>query len=359
MTQSTIEEEIADGDRQAKIACSGVWKIYGRHADERLADWLKTGMASMEIRDEALAVGLMPAVCDVSFHVPRGESFVIMGLSGSGKSTVVRCLCRLIDPSAGSILLDGRSVPDMSEAELIAMRRREIGMVFQNFGLLPHLTVLENVVFPLRIQGINRESREQRARETIELVGLAGREDSFPSELSGGQQQRVGVARSLAVDPDVWLLDEPFSALDPLIRRQMQDEFLRLQTILNKTVVFITHDFLEAVRLGERIAIMKEGRIVQIGSPAELILNPADDYVRAFTSEVPRSRVLTAGALVEPLAAGQNSDGPAVEASATLETLVAMVAGGMDAVTVTGSDRRVIGCITGPRLRSVLAEAGA
>ena len=239
------------------------------------------------------------------------------------------------------------------------MRRREIGMVFQNFGLLPHLTVLENVVFPLRIQGINRESREQRARETIELVGLAGREDSFPSELSGGQQQRVGVARSLAVDPDVWLLDEPFSALGPLIRRQMQDEFLRLQTILNKTVVFITHDFLEAVRLGERIAIMKEGRIVQIGSPAELILNPADDYVRAFTSEVPRSRVLTAGALVEPLAAGQNSDGPAVEASATLETLVAMVAGGMDAVTVTGSDGRVIGCITGPRLRSVLAEAGA
>ena len=202
-----------------------------------------------------------------------------MGLSGSGKSTIVRCLSRLVEPTSGHILLDGEDLLQASERQLIDLRRRAMGMVFQNFGLLPHLTVLDNVAFPLRIQGKTLSERHVRAREMIELVGLQGREASYPHQLSGGQQQRVGIARSLAVGPELWFLDEPFSALDPLIRRQMQDEFLRLQKMLNKTIVFITHDIIEAFRLADRIAIMREGEVIQIGRPVDIVLNPADDYV--------------------------------------------------------------------------------
>ena len=204
--------------------------------------------------------------------VSRGEIFVIMGLSGSGKSTLVRCLARLIEPTAGEVMFAGRNLLKASPKELIELRRHKMGMVFQHFALLPHLTVLDNVAFPLEIQGVARKDREARAREMTALVGLKGREHNLPQELSGGQQQRVGIARSLATDPDIWFLDEPFSALDPLIRREMQNEFLRLQSVLQKTIVFITHDFDEAIRLADRIAIMQEGRIVQIGTPEELVL---------------------------------------------------------------------------------------
>ena len=203
--------------------------------------------------------GHIPAVCDVSFDVPEGEIFVIMGLSGSGKSTVVRCLSRLVEPEAGVVLLDGEDLLKKTREELIEIRRHRMGMVFQHFGLLPHQTVLDNVAFPLRVQGLSVSEQRTRAQKMIDLVGLEGRESSYPRQLSGGQQQRVGIARSLAADPEVWLLDEPFSALDPLIRRQMQDEFLRLQKLLNKTIVFITHDFLEALKLADRIAIMNDG----------------------------------------------------------------------------------------------------
>ena len=237
--------------------------------------------------------GYIPAVRDATLDVFPGEILVIMGLSGSGKSTLVRCLSRLIEPTGGEILFDGRDLLKATPAEMIELRRHKMGMVFQHFALLPHRTVLHNVAFPLEVQGIAKADRLRRAMEVIELVGLKGRESYYPRELSGGQQQRVGIARSLAVEPDVWFLDEPFSALDPLIRREMQDEFLRLQNLLHKTIVFITHDFDEALRLADRIAIMNEGVIVQIGAAAELITNPANDYVAEFTREVPRDRLLT------------------------------------------------------------------
>jgi glycine betaine/proline transport system ATP-binding protein len=276
------------------ISCRNVWKLYG----PRPADFLRRhggnpGTALLK-RD-----GYIPAVRDVSLDVFSGEILVIMGLSGSGKSTIVRCLSRLIEPTSGEVSFAGQDLLQATPRELIELRRHKMGMVFQHFGLLPHRTVLQNIAFPLEVQGIGRASREARAQEIIGLVGLEGRENYFPRELSGGQQQRVGIARSLAVDPQVWFLDEPFSALDPLIRREMQNEFLRLQSLLRKTIVFITHDFNEAIRLADRIAIMFEGKVVQIGTPEELVLRPADDYVREFTKDVSRDKLLTVRTVME------------------------------------------------------------
>ena len=215
-----------------------------------------------------------------------------MGLSGSGKSTLLRCMSKLIEPTHGQVFFEGNDLLKASEKELIDIRRHKMGMVFQHFALLPHRTVLQNVAFPLEVQGQEIQKREERAKDVIKLVGLEGREKYYPRELSGGQQQRVGLARSLAVEPDVWFLDEPFSALDPLIRKEMQNEFLRLQSMLKKTIVFITHDFDEAIRLADRIAIMYEGLIVQVGTPEELITKPATDYVAEFTKDIPRSKLL-------------------------------------------------------------------
>lgn len=271
-----------------KLSCRGIWKLYGHDA----AGYVRR-LGHPLTYEEAVAAGLIPAVADVSVNIRAGEIFVIMGLSGSGKSTLVRCLSRLVEPTAGEILFDGRNLLRFSEWEMIELRRHRMGMVFQHFALLPHLSVLRNVAFPLEIQGVHRIERERRAREMIELVGLGGREDNLPNQLSGGQQQRVGIARSLAVGPELWFLDEPFSALDPLIRREMQDEFLRLQHLLKKTIVFITHDFDEAIRLADRIAIMRDGRLIQVGTAEELILSPADAYVEEFTREAPRAKILT------------------------------------------------------------------
>ncbi|MEZ5869094.1 MAG: glycine betaine/L-proline ABC transporter ATP-binding protein [Defluviimonas denitrificans] len=267
------------------LQCRHVWKLFGARADEALRD-LGDGATAEAI----VARGLVPAVRDVNLSVRRGEIFVIMGLSGSGKSTLVRLMSRLIEPTAGEILFNGQNLLTASDKEMVEMRRHKMGMVFQHFALLPHLSVLGNVAFPLEVQGVARAEREARARKMIALVGLAGREEALPRQLSGGQQQRVGIARSLAVEPELWFLDEPFSALDPLIRREMQDEFIRLQSVLKKTIVFITHDFDEAIRLADRIAIMKDGEIVQQGTPEELVLNPATDYVREFTQAVPKAR---------------------------------------------------------------------
>jgi glycine betaine/proline transport system ATP-binding protein len=251
--------------------------------------------------------------------------------------------------------LDGQDVLKMSEAELIDFRRHRMGMVFQNFGLLPHLTVLENICFPLKVQGIDLQKREARAREVIELVGLEGRENSFPRQLSGGQQQRVGIARSLAVEPDLWFLDEPFSALDPLIRRQMQDEFLRLQKMLHKTIVFITHDFLEALRLADRIAIMKDGQVVQIGTPAELVMHPATDYVAEFTKDVPRVRIITAGEIADPNLDTKGLE-QQVDASETLEQIMPMFDASPNGLVVS-RDGQQLGVVTSQLVVSALAAA--
>ena len=278
----------------AKLSCRHVWKLFGEGA--------KSFLAANPSPDTALlaANDLVGAVRDINLDVAEGEIFIIMGLSGSGKSTLVRCLSRLIEPTAGEILFNGENLLAADEKRMIEIRRHQMGMVFQHFALLPHLSVLDNVAFPLSIQGVERSRREARAREMIDLVGLTGREASFPRQLSGGQQQRVGIARSLAVEPELWFLDEPFSALDPLIRREMQDEFMRLQPKLKKTIVFITHDFDEAIRLADRIAIMKDGEIVQTGTPEHLVLNPATDYVREFTRDVAKAKVVSVGSLMKP-----------------------------------------------------------
>ena len=293
-----------------------LWKLYGNAPKRFLAE--HDGRPRTEdIRDRHMVA----AVRDASVAIRRGEIFVIMGLSGSGKSTLVRCLSRLIPPTAGELIFDGQNILDKSDRQLIEIRRKRMGMVFQHFALLPHLTVLQNAAFPLEVQGIDRATREARAMEMIELVGLEGREHRYPAELSGGQQQRVGIARSLVVEPDLWFLDEPFSALDPLIRREMQDEFMRLQAVLKKTIVFITHDFDEAIRLADRIAVMHEGEIVQVASPEELVLRPADDYVAEFTRYIPRAKVLTLRAIMRDgaapgTAAGELAAGDRIEAVA-------------------------------------------
>jgi glycine betaine/proline transport system ATP-binding protein len=281
---------------EPKLVCRGVWKIFGAGAKAAL----RAGSPSLSA-EELHRTGLVGAVRDVNLEVNAGEIFVIMGLSGSGKSTLVRCLSRLIEPTSGDILFNGENLLAASEARMIEIRRHQMGMVFQHFALLPHLTVLDNVAFPLEIQGVERAIRDERARKMVDLVGLAGKENAYPRELSGGQQQRVGIARSLAVEPELWFLDEPFSALDPLIRREMQDEFMRLQSVLKKTIVFITHDFDEAIRLADRIAIMKDGEIVQAGTPEDLVLNPATPYVAEFTRSVAKAKVVKVGSIMRPL----------------------------------------------------------
>ena len=322
-----------------KISCQHLWKIYGTGSEDTSLHG-----ASMPDADDLRQRGLIVAVQDASVSVSEGEIFVIMGLSGSGKSTLVRCLSRLIDATAGSVIFDGQDITAVSESELIDMRRHKMGMVFQHFALLPHLTILGNVAFPLEIQGMGRKAREARALDMIELVGLKGREDYYPGELSGGQQQRVGIARSLAVEPDVWFLDEPFSALDPLIRREMQDEFLRLQNTLHKTIVFITHDIDEAIRIADRIAIMKDGEIIQTGTPEDLVLRPATPYVAEFTSNVPRAKVLTAASIMGPLddSVINGNDIPRVTIDTTIEVLAPLLGDAdSEAIVVDGDDQMV------------------
>ena len=289
------------------IRVNSVWKVFGRNPervlDPRYADRDKAYFQS----EFGNVIGLQ----DVSFTVDRGETFVIMGLSGSGKSTMVRCLIRLIEPTAGEIMIDGQDITGMSDKELMEFRRDKIAMVFQHYGLQPHRCVLDNASWGLEVQGMGKEERYNRTREVLELVGLGGWEDAYPRQLSGGMQQRVGLARALAVDTDILLMDEPFSGLDPLIRRQMQDELLRLQNELHKTIVFITHDLNEALKLGDRIAIMHDGQVAQIGSPEDIVLRPEDSYVGDFTQDVRLESVLTASkVMVTPKATVMGRQGP-------------------------------------------------
>lgn len=285
-----------------KIKCRNLWKLFGSDPKGFM------GKHGNNPTPEAITKsGYIGAVQDVSFDVHAGEILMIMGLSGSGKSTLIRCITRLNDPTSGSMEYDGNDLLKATPQELIEIRRHKMGMVFQNFGLLPNRDVLSNIAFPLEVQGMPKAAREAKAREMIDLVSLTGREAYFPRELSGGQQQRVGIARSLAVEPDVWFLDEPFSALDPLIRAEMQDEFLRLQKMLKKTIVFITHDFEEAVKLGDRIGIMKDGRMVQMDTPEQIVLNPATEYVAEFARNAPHERIVTVRAIMsDETATGDN-----------------------------------------------------
>ena len=323
----------------AKISCRHLWKVFG---PDPLGFLKRHDFAPSN--DDFKAEKAIGAVRDVSFDVMSGEILIIMGLSGSGKSTLIRAITRLNDPTSGEVLLDGKDLLKCKPEELIDLRRHKMGMVFQHFGLLPHRNVLSNVAFPLEVSGSSRDEREARAREMIKLVGLEGRESYFPRELSGGQQQRVGIARSLAVGPDIWFLDEPFSALDPLIRREMQDEFLRLQKMLKKTIVFITHDFEEAVRLGDRIGIMKDGYLVQLATPEDMVTNPADDYVREFTKNAPRDRIVTLSTIVQPsqeMPAGEPLDGHMKIGDAAARVLSSNVP-----LPVAGEDGQTIGVVT-------------
>jgi glycine betaine/proline transport system ATP-binding protein len=335
--------------RPVKLSCRGVWKVFGTEAGEFLA--ARKGTATPAELAEA---GLVGAVRDASLSVRQGEIFIVMGLSGSGKSTLLRCLSRLIEPTAGSVELDGKDLLKANAAELIEIRRHKMGMVFQNFALLPHLTVLENVAFPLAVQGIDRGQREGRAREMIDLVGLDGRESFYPHALSGGQQQRVGIARSLAVKPEIWFLDEPFSALDPLIRREMQAELLRLQSALHKTVIFITHDFDEAIRLGDRIAIMQDGEIIQTGTPEELVMHPATDYVAEFTRDVSRAKVMSAQRLMQQPTPGATHAG-SVKREAKVTSFAAEIIAAGKPFAVTDGKGQVVGEVTPDAVTWLLA----
>ena len=289
---------------RAKISCRNVWKVFGPHP-ERVMRELDPALSRAEVQEQT---GHVIAVKAASFDVQAGETFVVMGLSGSGKSTLVRCVSRLIEPTAGELVVDGDDVVGMSDKQLIELRRHKMSMVFQHFGLFPHRRVVDNVAYGLEVQGVDKKTRLGKAHEVLEMVGLSGWDRNYPRELSGGMQQRVGLARALAVDPEILLFDEPFSALDPLIRRDMQDELLRIQEMVRKTMIFITHDFMEAIKMGDHIAIMKDGEFSQVGTPEELVSQPADDYVREFTEEVPRHKVLSAGAVMnEPACVVTNS----------------------------------------------------
>ena len=279
----------------SKIWCRNLWKVFGPHP-HAIIDSATAGSTKEQILEET---GHVIAVKDVSFEVKENEIFVVMGLSGSGKSTLIRCINRLIEPSRGAVCIEGDDIARMNDADLRYLRRHKLSMVFQNFGLLPHRTVLDNVAFGLEVRGEGRKERHEKALQTLEQVGLKGWEKNRIHELSGGMQQRVGLARALASGAETLLMDEAFSALDPLIRRQMQDEFLNLHTTVKRTVIFITHDLAEALRLGDRIAIMRDGEIVQIGSPEEIVTSPADDYVSEFVRDVPMGKVLSAQTIME------------------------------------------------------------
>lgn len=336
------------------IQCRGLWKIFG----PRPAHVLKTITPDMSNAQVATRTGHVVAVRDVGFEVSRGETFVVMGLSGSGKSTLIRCLLRLAEPTAGELYVAGQDLRALSEAQLREVRRHKLSMVFQSFGLLPHRRVLDNVAFGLEVRGEPVREREARARAMIELVGLGGWERHFPRQLSGGMQQRVGLARALAGDPEIMLYDEPFSALDPLIRREMQDELLRLQATLHKTSVFITHDFAEALRLGDRIAIMRDGAIVQTGTPEDLTLTPADDYVAAFVRDAPRAKVLSVRRIMRPLPEGARlSDGARVHATDRLEAALPIVAAHDGLVGVLDDDDDLCGCLDRADVMRTLAAA--
>ncbi|WP_371636814.1 glycine betaine/L-proline ABC transporter ATP-binding protein [Streptomyces zaomyceticus] len=343
----------------SRLQADHLYKVFGRRPDEAVRR-LAVGDTD---REELRAEGTTAAVVDAGFTVEPGQIFVVMGLSGSGKSTLLRMLNGLLEPTAGRVLFDGRDLTALSPRDLRAVRSSKISMVFQHFALFPHRNVLENAGYGLEVQGVPRAERETRAAEALELCGLAGWEKSWPDELSGGMQQRVGLARALATDADLLLMDESFSALDPLIRRDMQDQLLVLQQRLKKTIVFITHDLNEAMRLGDRIAVMRDGRIVQLGTAEDILVRPADDYVASFIQDVDRSRVLTASAVMAEGAAPADCPADCACEAVGPDTLVAdlcaVAARAPHPVTVADSDGAVLGVVPTARLLAVMGGLGA
>ncbi len=297
---------LEEARRNPLLNVEGLWKVFGAKSDRIIG----TPDADLSRPELMAKTGCVVAVKDVSFKVAPGEVFVVMGLSGSGKSTLVRCLTRLIEPTAGQVTVAEQDITTASEGQLRELRRKHVAMVFQHFGLLPHRRVIDNVAYGLEIRGDGKAQRRERAQEMVDLVGLSGNENSYPDQLSGGMQQRVGLARALAVDPSLLLFDEPFSALDPLIRRDMQNEVIRLHHEVGKTMVFITHDLQEALKLGDRILIMRDGAVVQVGRPDEVVGAPADDYIRDFVSDVPRSHVLTLRWVMRDPRPDESTEGP-------------------------------------------------
>ena len=331
------------------IKCDSVYKIFGTNAKKMLES--SNGNVEAKVFQEA---GCIVGVNNASFEVSKGEMLVVMGLSGSGKSTLLRCISRLTDATGGKIFIDGKDLLAMKSKELIELRRNKMGMVFQSFALLPHKTVLENIAFPLQIKGLKTQDSIKKAMDMVELVGLGGRENYFPRELSGGQQQRVGIARSLAVEPDIWFLDEPFSALDPLIRKEMQDEFLRLQGVLKKTILFVTHDFDEALRLADRIAIMKDGIIEQLDTPAKIVLNPATEYVRRFTEEVPREKVLKIESVMDPVDSSEQLSDLKISKDAMIETVAEKILSQEKPGAVIDSNNKIVGTVHASKVIRIL-----
>ena len=335
------------------IELNNAWKIFGSQAEEAMQAVKSEGLGKTEILER---YGAVVGIADVSFEVRRGEIFCIMGLSGSGKSTLVRHVNRLIEPTSGEIWLLGEDVMKLSPTALREMRAKRIGMVFQHMALLPHRSVRDNVAYPLEIRGESKARRWDVSQHSLSLVGLDGFEDRFPRELSGGMQQRVGLARALASDPDVLLMDEPFSALDPLIRRQLQDQFMALSEQLHKTTLFITHDLDEAIRLGTRIAIMKDGRIVQIGTPEEIVTNPADDYVRDFVQNISKLKLVFAHTIQVPIDNYKLSDGenlslsPRVSQDVDLDHLIDVSVTSTQPIVTTDENGTDVGVVSKDRL---------
>lgn len=339
---TTIEERVEEGE--IRVEARDVSKIFGGDPGKGI-ELMEKGLSKDEILEGS---GQTIGVYGADFSIREGETFVLMGLSGSGKSTLIRCLNRLVEPTTGEILVDGQSIMNLDKEGLTEVRRSKMSMVFQQFGLLPHRTVLENVAYGLEVQGVPEGERYEKARESIKLVGLGGYEDKYPSELSGGMQQRVGLSRALANDPSILLMDEPFSALDPLIRRDMQEELIDLQERMRKTIVFVTHDLDEALKIGDRIALMKDGRIVQIGTGEEILTNPANEYVSDFVAGVDRSRILTAeSVMLDPDSVVTVNQGPRT-------ALVLMRDSGKSTIFVVGKERKLKGMVdSGDALRAV------
>jgi glycine betaine/proline transport system ATP-binding protein len=338
---------------EATVSCRNVWKVYGPKAD-RIVGSPDASLSRQELLEKT---GCVAAVRDVSFDVTEGEVFVVMGLSGSGKSTLVRMINRLHDPSAGQVLIDGEDVVKLDDERLREIRRKKISMVFQHFGLFPHRRIVENVAFGLEVQGVEKDERNAKASDVLETVGLGGWGNSYPDELSGGMQQRVGLARALATDPEIMLFDEPFSALDPLIRRDMQDEVLKLQRELKKTMIFITHDLMEALKLGNRIAIMKDGAFVQVGTPEEVVAHPADSYVSDFIRDVPRAHVLTARTIMAPVSSGNGQAyGSDISPDTVIQDLLPLVVNSDLPLRVTEGDV-TIGVVDRTAVLTAMLEA--